>query len=150
MLNPLTSAEPTFTPHLLKCENLVPPKNGFLQYSHSLDEGSVVTYSCIKGFEIRQRGSTRKVPSTSAVSVFMKLTMCISSWNFHDCIFSSSKLINTLFSAFAAGPHAPGPKKHEFVISAPSLSGSPLPSSNPVVTTSRPSVMSAKKSANGK
>ena len=55
--------------HLLKCENLVPPKNGFLQYSHSLDEGSVVTYSCIKGFEIRQRGSTRKVK----ISIFPKV-----------------------------------------------------------------------------
>ena len=50
-----------FVPVSFKCENLHPPKNGFLQYSHSLDEGSIVTYSCIKGYEIRQRGSTRKV-----------------------------------------------------------------------------------------
>ena len=50
-----------FVPVIMKCENLIPPKNGFLQYTHSLDEGSIVTYSCIKGYEIRQRGSTRKV-----------------------------------------------------------------------------------------
>ena len=50
-----------FVPVMMKCENLIPPKNGFLQYTHSLDEGSIVTYSCIKGYEIRQRGSTRKV-----------------------------------------------------------------------------------------
>ena len=45
----------------MKCDNLLPPKNGFLQYSHSLEEGSIVSYSCMKGYEIRQRGSTRKV-----------------------------------------------------------------------------------------
>jgi len=57
--------ESNFVPVSFKCENLHPPKNGFLQYSHSLDEGSIVTYSCIKGYEIRQRGSTRKCVCSS-------------------------------------------------------------------------------------
>ena len=43
------------------CINLHPPKNGFLQYSAGLSQGSIVTYSCISGFDIRQRGPIRKV-----------------------------------------------------------------------------------------
>ena len=43
------------------CENLLPPENGFLQYSDGLRPGSVVTYSCVAGYEIRQRGPVRKV-----------------------------------------------------------------------------------------
>ena len=43
------------------CPNLIPPEDGFLQYSDGLNSGSVVTYICSKGFEIKQKGAERKV-----------------------------------------------------------------------------------------
>lgn len=61
-----TTERPTRKPKTAKvnmersCENLHPPKNGFLQYSDGLNAGSIVTYSCIKGYEVRQRGPVRK------------------------------------------------------------------------------------------
>jgi len=42
------------------CPNLIPPEDGFLQYSDGLNSGSVVTYICSKGFEIKQKGAERK------------------------------------------------------------------------------------------